>query len=179
MKRRQWEERRGARKRDYESKQEALGRTNRLLSFHRNLSIWYYRMFSTQADWTLTHTRHKDTEHSTIEASITLDVVTMTDLLIRWSPNEWPSVCREIPVSAGKSFWTPAKWTSYRTGKRSFVCMRNEANTTIHSETLQCWYYWLSYKWRHRWYDLSWHDLRMTLFEDCFGYSGNIKVIKR
>jgi hypothetical protein len=32
-----------------------------------------------RADWTLTHTRHKDTEQSTIETSITLDGVTLTD----------------------------------------------------------------------------------------------------
>jgi hypothetical protein len=36
-------------------------------------------MFSAQADWTLTHTSDKDTEQSTIEASITLDGVTLTD----------------------------------------------------------------------------------------------------
>jgi hypothetical protein len=41
-----------------------------------------------QADWSLTHTSHRDTEQSTIEASVTLDRVTLTDLLIRWSPNE-------------------------------------------------------------------------------------------
>jgi hypothetical protein len=35
------------------------------------------------ADWTLTHTSHKDTEQSTIEASITLDGVTLTGPLIR------------------------------------------------------------------------------------------------
>jgi hypothetical protein len=56
-----------------------------------------YRVFRAQTDWTLTHTSHEDTEQSTIEASITLDVVTLTDSLIRWSPNEWPSVFREIP----------------------------------------------------------------------------------
>jgi hypothetical protein len=56
---------------------------------------------SAQADWTLTHTSHKNTGESTIETSTTLDGVTLTDILIRWSPNEWPSVCREIPV-----FWT-------------------------------------------------------------------------
>jgi hypothetical protein len=51
---------------------------------------------------------------NTIEASITLDTVTLTDSLIRWPPNEWPSVCQEIPVSADKMLWTyskPAKWT--------------------------------------------------------------------
>jgi hypothetical protein len=55
----------------------------------------------------LIHTSHKDREQSTTEASITLDD---TD----WSPNIWPSVCREIPVSADKMFWTsnnPAEWT--------------------------------------------------------------------
>jgi hypothetical protein len=42
-----------------------------------------YRVFRAQADWTLTHTSHKDTEQSAIEASITLDSVTLTDSLIR------------------------------------------------------------------------------------------------
>jgi hypothetical protein len=32
-----------------------------------------------------------------IEASIALNDVTLTDSLIRWSPNEWHSVWREIP----------------------------------------------------------------------------------
>jgi hypothetical protein len=50
--------------------------------------ISIYRMFSAQADWILTHTAHKYTEHSTIEVYITLDGVTQTDPLIRWSPNE-------------------------------------------------------------------------------------------
>jgi hypothetical protein len=67
--------------------------------------MYVYRMFRAQADWTLTHTCHKDIEQSTTEASITLDGVTLTDSLIRWSPNKWPSVCREIPVSADKMFW--------------------------------------------------------------------------
>jgi hypothetical protein len=40
-------------------------------------------VFSAQADWTLTHASHKDTEQSTIEASITLDGVTQTDSVIR------------------------------------------------------------------------------------------------
>jgi hypothetical protein len=51
---------------------------------------------------------------NTIEASITLDGVTVTDSLIRWSPIEWSLVCREIPVSAGKISWTsskPGQWT--------------------------------------------------------------------
>jgi hypothetical protein len=36
-----------------------------------------------QGDWTLTHLGHKDTEQSTIEASITLDGITLTDSLTR------------------------------------------------------------------------------------------------
>jgi hypothetical protein len=36
-----------------------------------------------EADWTLTHTSQRDTEQSAIEASITLDGVTLTDPLIR------------------------------------------------------------------------------------------------
>jgi hypothetical protein len=40
-------------------------------------------MFSAQADLTLTHTSHKDTEQSTIEAYITPDGVILTDPLIR------------------------------------------------------------------------------------------------
>jgi hypothetical protein len=61
-------------------------------------------------------TRVIKTEQSTVEASATLDGVTLTDSLIRWLPNEWPSVCREIPVSADKMFWTSnkrAQWTLY------------------------------------------------------------------
>jgi hypothetical protein len=46
------------------------------------------RVFRAQADWTLTHTSHKDAEQSTIEASITLDGVTLTDPLVMLSPNE-------------------------------------------------------------------------------------------
>jgi hypothetical protein len=42
-----------------------------------------YMMFSAQADFTLTHTSHKDTVQSTTEASKTLDGVTRTDSLIR------------------------------------------------------------------------------------------------
>jgi hypothetical protein len=42
-----------------------------------------YRVFSEQADWTLTHMSHKDTKQSTVEANITLDGVTLTDPLIR------------------------------------------------------------------------------------------------
>jgi hypothetical protein len=42
-----------------------------------------YMVFRAQADLALTHTSHAHTEQSTIEASITLDDVTLTDLLIR------------------------------------------------------------------------------------------------
>jgi hypothetical protein len=66
----------------------------------KSMSTWIpklYRVFRAQADWTLTHTSHKDTDQSVMETSITLDGVTLTDSLIRWSPNKWPSVCREIP----------------------------------------------------------------------------------
>jgi hypothetical protein len=44
---------------------------------HNCLSV--YLVFRGQADWTMTHTSHKDTEQSTIEASITLDGATLTD----------------------------------------------------------------------------------------------------
>jgi hypothetical protein len=47
-----------------------------------------HRVFRAQTDRTLTHTSHKDTEQSTIEASITLDGITPTDSLIRCSPNK-------------------------------------------------------------------------------------------
>jgi hypothetical protein len=45
--------------------------------------LMIYRVFRAQADWTLIHTSHNDTEQSTIEASVTLDGVTLTDSLIR------------------------------------------------------------------------------------------------
>jgi hypothetical protein len=73
-------------------------------------------LFRGQTDWTLTHTGRKGTEQSTIKASITPDGVTLTELLLRWSPNEWPSLCRYIPVSADEMFCTSnesAKWTLY------------------------------------------------------------------
>jgi hypothetical protein len=79
-------------------------------------AVRLYRVFKAQADWTLTHTTHKDTEQSTIEASVTLDGIILTDSLIRWSLNELPSVCRGVPVSADKMFSTsnkPAQWTRY------------------------------------------------------------------
>jgi hypothetical protein len=72
----------------------------------------FYQVFSAQADRILTHTNHKDTEWSIMEAYIILDGVA----LIMWSPNEWSSVYRVIPVSAHKILWTsnkPAKWTPY------------------------------------------------------------------
>jgi hypothetical protein len=48
------------------------------------------RVFRVQADWTVTHTSHKNTEQRAIEAFITLDGVTLTagsyqSLLIRCS----------------------------------------------------------------------------------------------
>jgi hypothetical protein len=48
----------------------------------RHTGAALYRVFRAQADWTSNHTSHKDTEQSTIEASITLDGVTLTDPLI-------------------------------------------------------------------------------------------------
>jgi hypothetical protein len=61
-----------------------------------------YRVFSVRADWTLTHTSHKDTEQSTIEASITLDGVNtdwLTDKVItEWMTFSLPedtSVCQD------------------------------------------------------------------------------------
>jgi hypothetical protein len=42
-----------------------------------------HHVFSAQTDWTLTHMSHKDREQSTMEASITLNGVTLTDSLIR------------------------------------------------------------------------------------------------
>jgi hypothetical protein len=50
--------------------------------FHQKYQRILYRVFRAQTAWTLTHTSHKDTEQSTIEASITLDGVTLTDSLI-------------------------------------------------------------------------------------------------
>jgi hypothetical protein len=44
--------------------------------------IQIYRVSRAQADWTLTHTSHEDTEQSTTEATITFDGVTLTDPLI-------------------------------------------------------------------------------------------------
>jgi hypothetical protein len=91
------------------------------------LECLLYRVFRAQADWTLTHGSHKDTEQSTIEASITLDGVTLTESLIRRSPNEWTSVCREIPVSGDKRFWTsnqPAQWTLYSNTKAEITAFQ-------------------------------------------------------
>jgi hypothetical protein len=45
--------------------------------------VYICRVFRAQGDWTLTHTTHKDEEQSTIETSITLDDITLTDSLIR------------------------------------------------------------------------------------------------
>jgi hypothetical protein len=49
--------------------------------------LYIYWVFSAQADWTLTHASHKETEQSATEASVTLDGVRLTDPLIRSSPN--------------------------------------------------------------------------------------------
>jgi hypothetical protein len=51
-------------------------------------------------------TRVIKTEQSTIESSITVDGITLTGPLNRWSPNEWHSVCWEVTVSVNKMFWT-------------------------------------------------------------------------
>jgi hypothetical protein len=69
------------------------------------LNVGKYQVFSAQADRTLIQAK----EQSTIKASIILDGMTLTDPLIRCSPNELISVCREIPVSANKVFWTSNK----------------------------------------------------------------------
>jgi hypothetical protein len=57
-----------------------------------------YRMFRAQADGTLIQTSHKDTEQSTIEASVTLDGVTLrlTDQVITdlQFAGRYHSVCR-------------------------------------------------------------------------------------
>jgi hypothetical protein len=42
-------------------------------------ALYLYGVFRAQAEWTLTHTSPKDTEQRTIEASTTLDGVTLTD----------------------------------------------------------------------------------------------------
>jgi hypothetical protein len=43
-----------------------------------NLSYHRYRVFKAQADWTLIHTSHKDTEQSILKTSITPEGVTLT-----------------------------------------------------------------------------------------------------
>jgi hypothetical protein len=45
--------------------------------------IYIYWVFRSQADWSSTHTSHKDTEQSTLESSVTLDGITQTDSLLR------------------------------------------------------------------------------------------------
>jgi hypothetical protein len=54
-----------------------------LLTNASRIPAWLYRVFRAQADWTLTHMSHKDIEQSTVEASITLHGVTLTDSVIR------------------------------------------------------------------------------------------------
>jgi hypothetical protein len=70
----------------------------------RDVLQWTDKVFSAQADWTLTDASHKETEQSTIEASVTRDGVTLTSPLIRRSP----SVCGEIAMSV-LMFWTSSK----------------------------------------------------------------------
>jgi hypothetical protein len=52
-----------------------------LLNFAFRTDI--YRVFSVQAEWTLTHANHEDAEQSTVKASMTLVGVTLTDSLMR------------------------------------------------------------------------------------------------
>jgi hypothetical protein len=95
-----------------------------LLSQHHIDNTNSPSVFRAQADWALIHMSHRETEQSTIEASITLGGVTLNDSLIGWSPNEWPSVCWEITVSADKMFWTankPAQWTLYTIAFASWI----------------------------------------------------------
>jgi hypothetical protein len=57
----------------------AYTRLEQLRGTIHNNAAHKYCVFIVQADWTSTHTSLKDTEQSTIEASITLDGVTLTD----------------------------------------------------------------------------------------------------
>jgi hypothetical protein len=91
-----------------------------------------YRVFSAQADWTLTHTNHKDTEQSTIEISVTVHGVTLSDSLIRWSPNKLSLVFDQIPVSADKM---PAKWTSYIRIIGKVLCLSMSVSRLLNSLT--------------------------------------------
>jgi hypothetical protein len=87
-----------------------------------------YRVFRAQADWTLTHTSHKNTEQSTIEASITLDGVTLTDLLMKWSRNNYLQFAGRyqcLPIRCSGRQKT-AQWTLY------IICAGN--TTDCHSQ---------------------------------------------
>jgi hypothetical protein len=119
----------------------ALHRADTVTGFDRNTTIpsirvlelsclKLYRVLSEQADWTLTHTSHKDTEQNTIEASITLDGVILTGSLIRWSPNERLSVCREVPVSAIRC-------------SRRLMSLQNEHLICIHWNTHHFLWHWM------------------------------------
>jgi hypothetical protein len=93
-------------------------------------------VFRAQADWTLTHSSHKDIEQSSVEASITLwrNTDWLTDQVI----TEWMtfSLQGDTTVSTDKMFWTPnkpAQWTLY-----TFPCpthlIRLDLSTLIFSE---------------------------------------------
>jgi hypothetical protein len=67
-----------------------------------------------------------------MEASITLDGVTLTDPLIRWSPTEWPSVCPEIPVSTDKMFWSLISLQN----ERPILLLRNSERPCCRNSTV-------------------------------------------
>jgi hypothetical protein len=54
-----------------------INRGYRGFNFTETMSASFW-VFRAQSDWTLIHTSHEDIEQSTIEASITLDVVKLT-----------------------------------------------------------------------------------------------------
>jgi hypothetical protein len=73
-----------------------------------------YRVFRAQADWTLTHTSHKDTEQH--NRSFCNTRCRNTDWLTDQVINEWMtfSFPGDTTVSADKMFWAsnkPAQWT--------------------------------------------------------------------
>jgi hypothetical protein len=60
-----------------ESPKQPLSEAKMINNNYNVYDVHKYRVFRAQADWTLTHRSHKDTEQSTI------DCVTLTDSLIR------------------------------------------------------------------------------------------------
>jgi hypothetical protein len=81
-----------------------------------SLLHWLSSSFTVQSAGCLStdsHTSHNDTEQSTIEASATLDGVTLTDPLIRWSPNE----CLQFD---GRYQCLPIRWSG------RLISLRNE-----------------------------------------------------